>query len=100
MTMSISQQAEVKERCLKHKVDVTKAKMKGMQEEVDNASTAYQRGYLKGREDGKARGSDDFNDGLRVGGVLATDTLHKPLMIPMTIETRKRLASKLLEPFD
>ena len=98
--MSISQEAEVKELCLKHEVDVTKAKMKGMQEEVDNASTAYQRGCMKGREDGKARGSDGWIDGLVVGGLLATNTLHKPLVVPMTPGTRKRLASQSLEPFE
>ena len=46
VTKSISQEAEVKQGCLIHKVDVTKAKMKSMQGEVYNASAAYQRGCL------------------------------------------------------
>ena len=85
---------------MKQKFDVMKAKMKDLQGAVDKTSGAYQKGYLKSREDSKARGSDDWNDGLVVGGLLAKNTSHEPLMVPRALETRKRLASKFLGPYN
>ena len=100
MTMLIPQAVEAMAGCLKHEVDVMTAQRNGTQEEVGSASAAHQRGRLKLRDDGTARGSDDWKDGLVAGGLFATNTLHKPLMVPITPGTRKRLASKVLEPFE